>query len=82
MSSSSCSDLYEVVRSAFGKSDLKCLNDLYSRFLCDVRPLCSIQQLLDSIYAPDHALSRSFGAEIYLPKHIRDGKKKSCTAIR
>ena len=82
MSASSCDDLYETIRSALAKNDMKGLNDLYSRFLRDVRPSCSIQQLLDNIYAPDHALSRNFGAEIYVPKHAREGKKKACTAIR
>lgn len=82
MSSSSCNNLYETARSAFAKNDLKCLIDLYSRLIPDVRPLCSIQEMLDNIYNSTHALSRNFGAEIYVPKHARDGKNKAFTAIR
>ncbi|XP_046845620.1 uncharacterized protein LOC124439439 [Xenia sp. Carnegie-2017] len=80
MSSLCCGDLYETAQSALAKNDLKCLNELYSRLLVDVRPMFTNEQLLDRIYDPDHTLCRNFGAEIYVPKHAHDGK--TCTAIR
>lgn len=80
----SCGDLYETVRSAFAKNDTKGLSDLYARMQVevDVRSLRSVQELLDDIYSTDHALSRNFGAESYVPKSAREGKGKACTAIR
>ncbi|XP_046842785.1 uncharacterized protein LOC124447678 isoform X1 [Xenia sp. Carnegie-2017] len=80
MSSLCCGNLYETAQSALAKNDLKCLNELYSRLLVDVRPMFTNEQLLDRIYDPDHTLCRNFGAEIYVPKHAHDGK--TCTAIR
>ena len=73
---------YDIVRSELLRGDIKPLENIYSEMKGKIQCLCSSQELLANVYSPDHAIGRNFGAESYVPKNAREGKKEACTAIR
>ena len=75
---------YETVKSAFAVNDLAVLQDCWADLWKDIDAISesSLEQLLDAMSSTNYSLSRNIGAEIYIPKSVRDRKDKSCTAIR
>ena len=41
----------------------------------------SVDELLSAINSTNRCLARTFGAEGYIPKCVRDNKDKACTAL-
>ncbi|XP_028406782.1 52 kDa repressor of the inhibitor of the protein kinase-like [Dendronephthya gigantea] len=77
--------LYSKVRSPFSINDLPVLQECWDDIIAqiDAKPEISVEQLLDAMNTTNSSLSRNIGAEIYIPKCVRDkNKDKSCTAIR
>lgn len=83
MSATPCS-IYETVKSAFAVNDLAVLQHYWVDLLREIDSISesSHEQLLDAISSTNYSLSRCIGAEIFIPKCVKDQKDKSCTAIR
>lgn len=84
MSTTPCSILYKTVQSAMAEGDFPVLQRYWDDLSREVERICerSLEQLLDAISSTNDSLSRCLGAEIYIPKCVRDQKDKACTAIR
>ena len=74
MSATPCS-IYETVQSAFAVNDLAVLQDCWATQSwggIDTISESSVEQLLSTISSANYSLSRNIGAEIFIPKSVRD----------
>jgi hypothetical protein len=70
--------IYETVKSAFAVNNLAVLQDCWADLWknIDAKSESSLEQLLDTMSSTNFGLSRNIGAEIYIPKSVRDRKDK------
>jgi phage-related tail fiber protein len=77
MSATPCS-IYKTVKSGFVVNDLAVLQDCWADLWKNINAISesSLEQLLDATSSTNYSLSRNIGAEIYIPKSVRDQKDK------
>lgn len=77
--------MFDIVQSAFEANDVESLEEIYKDLIApvtvDASRKSSVEELLCAINSTECSISRHVGAEIFIPKAVRE-QEKMCTAIR